>query len=217
MVTFILIPGGWQGGWAFEKVASILTARGHKALPITLSGLGDVPAPTANLDAHISEAISAVKAHGDDLVVAGHSYGGMVVSGAADAEPVRIRALVYIDAYVPESGDSVWSLTTSRFRDVFVTGAKADGLNCMPPPHLEPRCRPHPIGTFLQSINLTGRWREVQQKTFVGAHGWEGSPFLDLYQRLSEDPAWSTVALNCGHNIARLEPDALAGILLAQV
>lgn len=127
MATFILIPGGWQGGWAFEKVASILTARGHKALPITLSGLGDVPAPTANLDAHIKEAISAVKAHGDDLVVAGHSYGGMVVSGAADAEPTRIRAVVYIDAYVPESGDSVWSLTTSRFRDVFVAGAKDAG------------------------------------------------------------------------------------------
>ena len=50
MATFILIPGGWQGGWVYQKVADILTAHGHKALPITLSGLGDDPAPTANLE-----------------------------------------------------------------------------------------------------------------------------------------------------------------------
>ena len=70
----------------------------------------------------------------DDLVIVGQSYGGMVVSGAADAEPSQIRALVYVDAYVPDSGDSVWSLATPRFRDVFISGAKADGLTCAPPP-----------------------------------------------------------------------------------
>ena len=217
MATFILIPGGWQGGWVYQQVADILTGHGHKALPITLSGLGDAPAPTANLEAHIGEVVNVVKSHRDDLVIVGQSYGGMVVSGAADAEPSQIRALVYVDAYVPDSGDSVWSLTTPRFRDVFVAGAKADGLTCAPPPNLDPRCRPHPIGTFLQSINLSGRWREVPRKTFVGAYGWEGSPFLDLYQRLSDEPEWSTFAFDCGHNVARLKPEALTEILLAQV
>jgi pimeloyl-ACP methyl ester carboxylesterase len=217
MATFILIPGGWQGGWAYQKVADILTSHGHKALPITLSGLGDAPAPTANLEAHIGEVVSAVRSQRDDLVIVGQSYGGMVVSGAADAEPAQIRALVYVDAYVPDSGDSVWSLTTPRFRDFFVAGATADGLTCAPPPNLDPRCRPHPIGTFLQSIKLSGRWREVPRKTFIGAFGWEGSPFLDLYQRLSAAPEWSTFAFDCGHNVARLKPEALAEILLAQV
>jgi pimeloyl-ACP methyl ester carboxylesterase len=217
MATFILIPGGWQGGWVYQKVADILTAHGHKALPITLSGLGDAPAPTANLDAHINEVVSTVNSHRDDLVIVGQSYGGMVVSGAADAAPSQIRALVYVDAYVPDSGDSVWSLTTPRFRDLFVAGAKADGLTCAPPPNLDPRCRPHPIGTFLQSIDLSGRWREVPRKTFVCAFGWEGSPFLDLYQRLSREPEWSTFALDCGHNVARLKPEALTEILLAQL
>ncbi|WP_249135264.1 alpha/beta hydrolase [Bradyrhizobium sp. AUGA SZCCT0222] len=217
MATFILIPGGWQGGWVYQQVAEILTAHGHNALPITLSGLGDTPAPTANLETHIGEVVSAAKSHQGDVVLVGQSYGGMVVSGAADAAPSQIRALVYVDAYVPETGDSVWSLTTPRFRDMFVAGAKADGLNCTPPPTLDPRCRPHPIGTFLQSINLSGRWREVPRKTYIGAHGWEGSPFLDLYQRLSGEPEWSTFAFDCGHNVARLKPEALAEILLAQV
>jgi pimeloyl-ACP methyl ester carboxylesterase len=212
-----LIPGGWQGGWVYQKVADILAERGHNALPITLSGLGDAPAPTANLDAHISEVVRAVRSQRDDVVLVGQSYGGMIVSGAADAASSQIRALVYVDAYVPDSGDSVWSLTTPRFRDLFVAGAKADGLTCAPPPTLDPRCRPHPMATFLQSINLSGRWREVPRKTFVGAFGWEGSPFRELHQRLSGEPEWSTFALDCGHNVARLQPEALAEILLAQV
>jgi pimeloyl-ACP methyl ester carboxylesterase len=217
MATFILIPGGWQGGWIYQKVADLLAAHGHKALPITLSGLGDTPAPTANLKTHISEVVSAVESQQDDVVLVGHSYGGMVVSGAADAAPSKIRALVYVDAYVPDSGDSAWSLTTPRFRDFLIVGAKADGLNCAPPPNLDSRCRPHPIGTFLQSIRLSGRWREAPRKTFIGALGWEGSPFLDLFQRLSGDPEWSTFAFDCGHNVARLKPEALTEILLAQV
>jgi pimeloyl-ACP methyl ester carboxylesterase len=217
MATFILIPGGWQGGWIYQKVAELLTAHGHNAMPITLSGLGDTPAPTANLEAHINEVVSAVKLQRDDVVIVGQSYGGMIVSGAADAAPSHIRALVYVDAYVPDSGDSVWSLTTPRFRDVFVAGAKADGLTCAPPPNLDPRCRPHPLATFLQSINLSGRWREVPRKTFIGAFGWEGSPFPDLYQRLSGEAEWSTFAFDCGHNVARLKPEALTEILLAQV
>lgn len=216
MATFILIPGGWQGGWVYQKVAEILTAHGHEAVPVTLSGLGDVPAPKANLDTHIDEIIGIVRSH-RDVVLVGHSYAGMIVSGAADAEPSRIRALVYVDAYVPESGDSVWSLTTPRFRDMFVAGAKVDGLNCAPPANLDPRCRPHPMGTFLQAIDLSGRWRDVPRKTYIGAHGWDGSPFLDLYQRLSGEPEWSTLALECGHNVARLQPEVLAEILLAQV
>ena len=217
MATFILIPGGWQGGWIYQTVADLLAARGHKALPITLSGLGDAPAPLANLETHINEVVSAVKSQRDDVILVGQSYGGMIVSGAADAAPSLIKALVYVDAYVPDSGDSVWSLTTPRFRDLFVAGAKADGLNCAPPPNLDSRCRPHPLATFLQSINLSGRWREVPRKTFIGAFGWEGSPFPDLYQRLSGEPEWSTHAFDCGHNVARLKPEALTEILLAQV
>lgn len=217
MATFILIPGGWQGGWAFEKVEPLLVARGHKTKALTLAGLGEVPAPAANLASHIDEAVQAIRGSSGDLVLVGQSYGGMVITGAADVEPTNIRALVYADAYVPQSGDCVWSLTSARFREAFITGAMADGLTCAPPPNLDPRCRPHPIGTFLQAIELTGRWRRVSRKIYVGAHGWEGSPFLYLYARLSVDPEWETLALKCGHNIARLEPEALVEILLAQV
>ncbi|QNA86363.1 alpha/beta hydrolase [Sphingomonas sp. So64.6b] len=216
MATFILVPGGWQGGWVYEAVASILEKNGHKAVPMTVYGLPDCIVPAVNLDSHIAAAIDVARAQIGDVILAGQSYGGMVIAGAADAVAPQIRALVYVDAYVPDSGDSVWSLTTPAFRELFVAGAAADGINCVPPPGSDQRCRAQPIGTFLQTISLSGRWREVQRKTFVCALGWEGSPFRDLYSRLSDQQDWQTVALDCGHNIARLEPEKLAKILLAR-
>jgi len=216
VTNFILVPGGWQGAWAFDDVASLLTRHGHRAQPLTLAGLGDDPAPRANLAQHIREVAAAVQTCNEEVVLAGHSYGGMVVSGAADIAPEKIRALVYSDAYVPASGDSVWSLTSPRFREAFIAGAAADGLGCAPPAGLDARCRPHPMASFLQAIQLTGRWREVPRKVFVGAFGWEGSPFRELHERLRCDADWQTFALDCGHNIPRLEPEAFVEILLAQ-
>jgi hypothetical protein len=71
------------------------------------------------------------------------------------------------------------------------------------------------MGAFLQAVRLTGAWRKVARKTYIGAHGWSGSPFLDLFERLQQDPEWSTLALDCGHSIPRLAPDRAVEVLLA--
>ena len=217
MATFVLIPSGWQGGWVYGPLAEILAARGHAAVPVTLPGLGDVPHPVANRDDQIGAVADIMRPLGGELVLVGHSYAGMVVSGAAEAAPSSVQALVYVDAYVPEDGESCWSLTTMRFREMFIASARADGRPCALLPGMDPRCRPHPMGTFLQSIRLRGRWRDVPRKVHVGAFGWDGRPFHDLHRRLSSDPEWTTHAFSCGHNVARLQPEALADVLLAQV
>src|SRR3546814_15552333 len=89
--------------------------------------------------------------------------------------------------FLTGSGASVWSLTTQPYRERFVAGVAADGLNCAPSAHLDKRCRPHPIATFLQAIKLAGNWRTVPGKAFIAAFGWEGSPFIDLYERLRSE------------------------------
>lgn len=217
MARFVLVPGGWHGGWVFETVRNALSSVGHEVQALTLSGLGDSPANGANLERHIDEVVQAIRARDTGAVLVGHSYGGMVITGAADKDPSRVRALVYADAYVPDNGASVWSLTTPNYRERFIAGVAADGLNCAPAAHLDKRCRPHPIATFLQAIQLTGAWRNVHSKAFIAAFGWEGSPFIDLYERLRLDPGWTTHRVECAHDIPRLAPEALARILFEYV
>jgi pimeloyl-ACP methyl ester carboxylesterase len=214
MTRFVLVPGGWHGGWAFDSVREVLAGAGHEVQAITLSGLDEAPADAPNLDTHIQEVVQAIRSKDSPCVLLGHSYGGMVITGAADLEPARVQALAYADAYVPESGDSVWSLTSQSYRDRFIAGVAEDGLNCKPGAHMDRRCRPHPMATFLQAIRLTGAWHQVRRKAYIAAFGWEGSPFIDVYERLGREAGWTTHQVNCAHDIPRLAPRALAEILL---
>jgi pimeloyl-ACP methyl ester carboxylesterase len=214
MARFVLVPGGWHGAWAFDAVSNALSREGHDVQALTLPGLGDEPAKEANLERHIDDVVQAIRGRDTPAVLVGHSYGGMVITGAADKESSHVKAIVYADAYVPDSGASVWSLTTPRYRELLISGAAADGLTCAPPAHLDRRCRPHPIASFLQAIKLTGNWRNVRSKAFIAAFGWEGSPFVELYERLRLDPEWTTHRLDCAHDIPRLAPEALTRILL---
>jgi len=214
MARFVLVPGGWHGGWAFDAIGKALSSEGYDVQALTLSGMGDDACAGINLERHIDDAVRAIRLCDTRVILVGHSYGGMVITGAADRDPSRIDAIVYADAYVPDDGASVWSLTTQNYRDRFIAGVADDGLNCLPPAHLDSRCRPHPIATFLQAIRLTGNWRSVPRKVFVAAVGWEASPFIGLYERLRLNPEWVTHRLDCAHDIPRLAPEALAEILL---
>ncbi|MFL6631409.1 MAG: alpha/beta hydrolase [Massilia sp.] len=214
MARFVLVPGGWHGGWAFDAVARPLTEAGHGVAALTLAGMDGVDAAGVNLERHIADAVAAIDAAGTPVVLVGHSYAGMVIAGAADRAPSRVAALAFVDAYVPDDGDSVWSLTSQRYRDVFIAGAAANGLSCAAPSHLDARCRPHPLATFIQAIRLTGAWRAVGTKVHVAATGWEASPFVATHERLRADPGWRTYRLDCAHDVPRLAPAALADILL---
>jgi pimeloyl-ACP methyl ester carboxylesterase len=214
MARYVLVPGAWHGGWAYEAVSDALSSEGHEVQALTLSGLGDEPAKMANLDSHIDDVVKALRERDTPAVLVGHSYGGMVITGAADQESSRVKAIVYADAYVPDNGATVWALTSPRYRALFIAGAVADGVTCAPAPHTDGRRRPHPMASFLQAIKLTGNWRNVRSKAFIAAFGWEGSPFIDLYERLRLDPEWDTHRLECAHDVMRLAPEALTRILL---
>ena len=214
MTRFVLVPGAWHGGWAFDAVSDALSREGHEVQALTLSGLGDEPIAGVNLARHIDDVAQSICEGEGPVVLAGHSYGGMVITGAADKLPSRVQAIVYIDAYVPDSGTSTWSLTSPAYRERFIRGAAGDGLTCIPEAHHDKRRRRHPMACFVQVIELTGRWRDIRRKAYVAAHGWEGSPFLELYERLRLDPEWTTYSLDCAHDIPRLAPEALARILL---
>jgi pimeloyl-ACP methyl ester carboxylesterase len=114
--TYVLVHGAWGGGWTYRTIDSMLTAAGHRVYRPTLTGLGErVHLATADvgLSTHVTDIANVLLFENlRDVVLVGHSYGGMVVTGVADRMPERIRHLVFIDAFVPEDGESL--LTASR-------------------------------------------------------------------------------------------------------
>ncbi|NKY28419.1 alpha/beta fold hydrolase [Nocardia gamkensis] len=217
MTTFVLIPGMCHGGWCFEQLTEQLRAHGHRVYPLTLSGVGERVhlRHGVNLDTHIQDVTALLSAENiTDAVLVGHSYGGMVITGAADRAASRVAALVYIDAVVPQSGDSCFTLVSDQERrwylDVVDTG---DAVR--PLPFFDARATPHPLASVLQPLTLTGDLTHIRRRDYVYATGWEApSPFTGIYQRLRHDAGWTTHAVDGGHNLMRDAPEDLLRILL---
>lgn len=219
MTTFVLVPGGWHGGWCYEKVTPLLEGAGHIVHALTLTGLRPhedaASVATANLDTHADDVLRILDRHGlADVTLVGHSYGGMVIAAAADRADGRIARLVHLDSYVPRDGESCWSLAGEAYRQKFLAGAASNGYAVEPPVGGDPRRRPHPIASFVQRIRLTGAAARVPRRDFVFCSGWEETPFRDLRARLGEDPGWRVHDLPTVHNAMREAPDAVADILL---
>ena len=216
MATFVLIPGGWRGGWACEPVSARLRRLGHTVHALTLPGLGDdsADAGSINLDAHIAHVVQAVTAAGPGpVVLCGHSYAGMIITAAADRAAGQVQRLVYLDAFVPDDGQSWWDLANDHYRSLVLAGARQDGLTVAPPAGSDSRERPQPLGTFLQAVSLTGAHRRIPRRTLVFASRWPATPFRLQYEKLRDDPQWEVHELATGHDVMREAPDDVAAVL----
>jgi pimeloyl-ACP methyl ester carboxylesterase len=216
MASFVLIPGGWRGGWTFADFVARLKRAGHEAYAVTLSGLDVVLGPSdanINLDTHIADVIELLAVEDlSEVILCSHSYGGMVAAGVADRAPERIAALAYLDAFVPMDGQSWWDLANEHFRQLIIENARHDGLTVEPPAGRDPRRKPHPIGSFLQALHLT-RAEKPMPRTFAYATGWSATPFTAQYERLRDDPAWQVHTLACSHDVINEAADEVFEIL----
>jgi pimeloyl-ACP methyl ester carboxylesterase len=187
---------------------------------VTLRGLAaddDLAAlPAVTLDTHVDQVAGVVAGAGEEVVLVGHSYAGSVITGVADRMPERVRALVYLDAFVPDDGDSCWAMTDDEQRRWYLDGAGATGLGVAPLPFFEPRARPHPLGTLVQRSRLTGAWRGVPVKHYVAATAWPGpSPFGPTTARVQADPEFTVHVWDVRHNVLAEGPDRVLGLLTA--
>ena len=111
MATYVLVHGGGHGGWCYQRVARRLRAAGHEVHAPSLTGCGDrahLVGPHVDLDLHTRDVAALL--HSEDLrdvILVGHSYGGMVITGAADRAADRVGRLVYLDAANPVNGQSL--------------------------------------------------------------------------------------------------------------
>jgi Predicted hydrolases or acyltransferases (alpha/beta hydrolase superfamily) len=160
--TYVIVHGAWGGGWDWKTVDSMLTASGNHVYRATLTGLGErvhLATPTTDLSTHITDVENLIRYENlHDVVLVGHSYGGMVITGVADRIPDRIRRLVYVDAFLPDSGESVMNVArNSRGVRALVDSAK-DGRIIpfwVPPGTPPPTDVPQPLRTFTEPLVLT--------------------------------------------------------------
>ena len=219
MTTFVLIPGACHGAWCFDDLATALRSYGHRVLTITLTGVAErahLLHAGVNLETHITDVVAALatERNVDDLVLVGHSYGGMVITGVADRIPDRVDALVYLDALVPRDGESCWALVNDEERQWYL-GVDHTGYGVPPLPFFDSRATAHPLASFLQPIRLAGDLNTFRRRDFVYALQWPGdSPLRPSYERVRDDPNWTTHELDGAHNLMRDNPDDLLRILL---
>jgi pimeloyl-ACP methyl ester carboxylesterase len=218
MANIVLVAGGWHGGWYYASIARHLRARGNEVFTPTLTGLGERAHLTnacPNLDTHIEDVANVIRFEGlKDVILCGHSYAGMVISGVADRLSEHISALGYIDAFVPEDGDSWWDLAGDHYRQLALERSGTDGLRVAAPVHLDSRCTPHPLASFRQTIHLTGKWKSVEEKVFIYTTKWSRlSPFISTYEALLKDPEWTVTTLPCAHNVVLEAPEQLLAVI----
>ncbi|MFE5586696.1 alpha/beta fold hydrolase [Kitasatospora sp. NPDC056531] len=220
MSTFVLVPGACHGAWWFEPLARQLREHGHQAYPLTLTGIGARKhqlTASVNLDTHIDDVVNLLEDEQiTDAVLVGHSYAGMVITGAADRVPDRVEGLVYLDAFLPADGDSCWTLTTDAQREWYVGGSAATGYGVEPLPFFDQRATAHPLASLLQRIRLGGGTSRFKRKEFAYVTEWGGadSPFHTSIERASQDPSFRVHVLESRHDVMRDVPEEILRILL---
>jgi|HubBroStandDraft_1064217.scaffolds.fasta_scaffold122970_2 pimeloyl-ACP methyl ester carboxylesterase len=224
MTTFVLVHGAWHGSWCWKRVRGLLQHRGHEVFTPTLTGIGErahLLAPTIDLRTHTLDVLNLIQWEElDDIVLCGHSYGGMVVTGVADKIPRRIRTLLYLDAFVPENGESLVQFAPIAEAQLvegwkcIPISAETFGVNAADRAWVDRQCTLQSVACFRQPADLTGGLSQLQRIGYVYAAGWAGSqsPFYPFYQK-AKSRGWFTHEVNCGHDVMLDEPEVLAALL----
>lgn len=221
MQPIVFVHGAWGGGWDYKLLQSMLEERGREVYRLTLTGLGErvhLISPEINLDTHIMDVVNVLKFEDlSNVVLVGHSYGGMVVTGVAHRVPELIGHLVYVDAMLPVDGESVFSLMEEERSRMMMSLADSQGEGFKIPPFWPDPGKdvPHPVGTFRQEISLGNPAADKIPATYVltiekGA----SQDQFSVYARRAKERGWNYVEWNTGHNPQRTMPNEYVAMLM---
>lgn len=230
MATFVLVHGAWGGSYGFGETRRLLQAQGHEVFTPSLTGIGErvhLASAQVNLTTHISDVVNTVLYEDlRDIVLLGFSYGGFVVAGALDHIAPRVAQLVFLDAFVPNDGETVSG----------VTGWSMPGLGpgvdwALPPlpreyddpaagAFSEVRRVPHPLGCFSEAVKLSQPIESFNTPlTYIKATGEprDEGPFWEAGDRARDSAAWSYHEIDTNHMIPSNRPGELADLLASLV
>jgi pimeloyl-ACP methyl ester carboxylesterase len=223
MATFVVVHGAWTGGWGYQQVARGLRQAAHDVYVPTLTGLGErehLASPSIDLTTHITDVVKLIDFERlDDVILCGHSYGGMVITGVAAAIGERIRTLVYLDAFLPEDGQSLWDISNERARKAFIDNQRSTP-GMVAPIFGEERARRvnnHPLLTLVEPVRFTGAERKVRNRTYIYATRDAPTAFTPFYEKVRNDPAWKAETIATGHVVMAEDPEGLIRLLLEEV
>jgi pimeloyl-ACP methyl ester carboxylesterase len=234
MATYVLVHGGGHGGWCYRKVTPLLRAAGHDVYAATLTGLGErshLVGPDVDLDLHITDIVNVL--HFEDLrdvILVGHSYGGMVITGVADRAPDRVGHLVYLDGALPEDGESLAAMNPSAMGPAHAGARTVDGVELVLWPDedadsyygvtdpedvawMRPRLTPHPWKSFAQPLQLRdpAAVRRVPRTNINCLETLKRRPPDRQARAFDANNVWE---IDTGHDLMITEPAAVAELLL---
>jgi pimeloyl-ACP methyl ester carboxylesterase len=227
VTTYVLVHGAWGGAFGFRRVRPLLAAHGHEVFTPGLTGIGarsHLASPQVNLTTHIQDVVNLAWYEDlRDIVLVGFSYGGMVVTGAVGHLAERVRHLVYLDAFVPDDGQSLYDLTGQPGGRVLGLGEQwlvqprpREYENEAEAAYAEPRRTPHPVGCFTEPVRLPQPLEEYPfSRTYIKATA-EAEPkvFWDAAERARSSAAWRYREIATNHMVPVNRPDELADLLL---
>ena len=229
--TFVLVHGAWHGGWCWSRVAPLLRGAGYPVFAPTLTGLGErlhLLTPQVDLDTHVRD-ITSLLDYEDlhNVILVGHSYGGMVISGVAETAGTRLAQLVYLDAFLPENGKALkdyspidleglartrgdgWRVPpTGSARDFGVTDEKDIAW-------VDTRLGDQPLKTFTQPARLSGKTSSPPARAFIR---FTKAPFfVEAATRARKQGFRSFELLSGGHDAMITRPTELTRMLTTLV
>jgi pimeloyl-ACP methyl ester carboxylesterase len=221
--VLVSVHGAWAGGWQMKKVAPILEAQGWKVYRPSLPGLGEhhhLATPDIGLTNHIDDLVNLILFEDlHDIILLGHSYGGMVITGVADRIPERIGRLVYLDAFVPQDGESLMSIRPSR-NDLDLEGMTKEGFIIpfwVKPDRPFPKDVPHPLKTFTETLSLKNPAAAKVPATYILTVDPGAKPEDDMFFPSAERAkarGWPVIIMEADHVPNWRKPEETAQLLL---
>ena len=236
--TFVLVHGAWHGGWCWRRVADVLMARGNRVFTPTLTGVGDrahLFSKDISLQTHVEDILAVVETEElSDFVLVGHSYGGFVISGVADALRERVSHYVYLDASVPPDMSPGASFSWADFnppeaREARLKLVREQGNGVAlpaPPPSafavtkasdvawLQRRLRPMPVGTYIGTFTFASSGSNGLKRTYIASSKPPYALLASTRNRIRDDNTWSFTTIEAGHDSMVTAPDELASLLM---
>jgi len=231
MAIFLVAHGAWSAGWVWKKMHPLMRAAGHELITPTYTGLGErghLANPEIDLDTHIDDMLGVLAMEDlSDVVLVGHSYGGMVATGVADRARDRIAQLIYLDAFAPRDGQSAFDLLPEAAGARMRALAEADGEGWRVPPNppppdtpeedvawVTPRRLPQPIKAFEQKLALRGGELSLPRSYIYCQRYGPGDIFAPFAERARSEAGWRCFEIDASHNPHITAPEALRDLLI---